>query len=127
MGRSSEFKNPEGQIARWVEILSMYDMTIEHRPGTQHKNADAFSRRPCAKCKFDPGWETAIFKAVSESRTPRPANEGSLDAEKDISEVSLKQLQEEDKDISLIRKWVDNKQMPSPEEVHAGGTMIKSL
>ena len=52
-----KFKNPEGQLARWLEILSMYDMTIEHRAGTKHRNADSLSRRPCEKCKFHPEWE----------------------------------------------------------------------
>ena len=41
------FKNPEGQVARWLETLSAFDMKIEHRPGTQHRNADALSRIPC--------------------------------------------------------------------------------
>lgn len=29
------FKNPEGQLARWIEIMGTYDMKIEHRPGQQ--------------------------------------------------------------------------------------------
>ena len=41
------FKNPEGQIARWFEILAAYDFKIEHRAGRSHANADALSRRPC--------------------------------------------------------------------------------
>ena len=41
------FKNPEGQIARWFESLSSYDFKIEHRAGHSHNNADALSRRPC--------------------------------------------------------------------------------
>ncbi|KAK6177716.1 hypothetical protein SNE40_015762 [Patella caerulea] len=41
------FKNPEGQIARWFETLAAYDFEIEHRPGRIHSNADALSRRPC--------------------------------------------------------------------------------
>ena len=47
------FKNPEGQIARWIEILETYDFTIEHRPGVKHGNADALSRRPCKQCGRD--------------------------------------------------------------------------
>ena len=35
------FKNPEGQLARWIEVLTTYDMDIQHHPGTQHRNADA--------------------------------------------------------------------------------------
>jgi hypothetical protein len=42
------FKNPEGQLARWLETLSAYDYTIVHRPGRVHSNADALSRRPCS-------------------------------------------------------------------------------
>jgi hypothetical protein len=37
------FKNPEGQIARWFEILAAYDFEIEHRAGRSHANADAMS------------------------------------------------------------------------------------
>lgn len=44
------FKNPEGQLARWLESLSVFDMKIEHRPGKQHANADALSRKPCKQC-----------------------------------------------------------------------------
>ena len=41
------FKNPEGQLARWFEVLASYDFHIEHRAGRSHNNADALSRRPC--------------------------------------------------------------------------------
>ena len=51
------FKNPEGQLARWLQVLSSYDMTIVHRPGGQHRNADALSRIPFRQCGFDPNWE----------------------------------------------------------------------
>ena len=40
------FKDAEGQIARWQEVLQEYDFTCHHRPGKQHGNADALSRRP---------------------------------------------------------------------------------
>ena len=41
------FREPEGQIARWIQFLSTYDFKIEHRSGHHHNNADALSRRPC--------------------------------------------------------------------------------
>ena len=44
------FRNPEGQIARWLEVLGTYDFEIQHRPGRQHGNADAMSRMPCPQC-----------------------------------------------------------------------------
>ena len=44
------FKEPEGQLARWLEKLEEYDFTIIHRPGLKHSNADALSRLPCQQC-----------------------------------------------------------------------------
>ena len=38
------FKNPEGQVARWLEQLAEYDFEVIHRPGKDHVNADAVSR-----------------------------------------------------------------------------------
>ncbi|KRY17737.1 Retrovirus-related Pol polyprotein from transposon 17.6 [Trichinella patagoniensis] len=40
------FKEPEGQVSRWLEHLQEYDMEVVHRRGRQHSNADAMSRRP---------------------------------------------------------------------------------
>ena len=54
------FKNPEGQLARWFELLFEYDFEIVHRKGRSHANADALSRRPCDKsCKH---WEKIELK-----------------------------------------------------------------
>ena len=39
------FKEAEGQLARWLDILAEYDYTIICRPGVQHRNADGLSRR----------------------------------------------------------------------------------
>ena len=47
------FKEPEGQTARWIERLQEYDFTIVHRPGKKHGNADALSRLPCRQCGRD--------------------------------------------------------------------------
>lgn len=41
-----KIKEPKGRIARWIEILSAYDFSIEYRPGHKHGNADALSRCP---------------------------------------------------------------------------------
>ena len=34
--RLQNFREPEGQVARWLEILSEYDFQVFHRPGVQH-------------------------------------------------------------------------------------------
>ena len=40
------FRNVQGQLARWLEELSQYDMVVLHRPGVKHTNADSLSRIP---------------------------------------------------------------------------------
>ena len=47
------FKEPEGQLARWLEVLDTYNFTLEHRPGNKHGNADAMSRGPCSQCAMN--------------------------------------------------------------------------
>jgi hypothetical protein len=39
-------REPKGRIARWIEILSSYDFSVEYRMGKKHLNADAMSRCP---------------------------------------------------------------------------------
>ena len=40
-------KEPQGQVARWLERLATFEFSIEHRPGKYHTNADTLSRCPC--------------------------------------------------------------------------------
>ena len=37
-------KEPRGKIARWIEILSHYNFSIEYRPGKKQMHCDALSR-----------------------------------------------------------------------------------
>jgi len=46
-----KLKCPTGQIARWIQLVEQYDIEIIHRPGTQHRNADALSRPECKVCQ----------------------------------------------------------------------------
>ena len=66
------FKNP-GQLAHWLEVISSYNMVIKHRPGVQHRNADALSRIPCHQCGFVENWETTpeVVKTINIYRTRR--------------------------------------------------------
>lgn len=63
-------KEPEGQLARWLEKLAEYKFGIIHRPGRLHTNADSLSRRPCRQscpCKLQdssPQQRTTSHQAV---------------------------------------------------------------
>ena len=52
-----QLKHSKGRIARWIEILSAYNFSIEYRPGKRHGNADALSRCPnpcdCQCAEYD--------------------------------------------------------------------------
>ena len=43
-------KEPSGQVARWLEILSEFQYKLQHRPGTKHGNADGLSCQ-CEDCR----------------------------------------------------------------------------
>jgi len=40
---------PVGQAARYLDTLAEFDFSVLHRPGAQHCNCDALSRRPCSQ------------------------------------------------------------------------------
>ena len=62
------FSNPEAQLARWFETLSLYDITITYRPGRLHSNSDAVSRIPCNWCNH-----CAKQEALDMQRTEKKA------------------------------------------------------
>ena len=48
------FKTPEGMLARWISVVDMFLVDIQHRKGSLHGNADGLSRKPHRACKrFD--------------------------------------------------------------------------
>ena len=47
------FKSPQGQLSRWLEVLSQYHFKIQHREGKKHGNADALSRQYCGQQECD--------------------------------------------------------------------------
>jgi len=55
------FKDPQGQVARWLEVLAEFDFDVVHRPGLQHGNADALSRLQCKQCGMQSGGAPCLF------------------------------------------------------------------
>ena len=64
-----KFKEPQGQIARWLQKLQEYQFTVVHHPGKWHSNADAMSRVPCHQCGLLPSGPTSPINAVTMSTT----------------------------------------------------------
>jgi len=71
-------KTPEliGQQGRWLDLLSEYDITIQHRRGRVHGNGDALLRRPCERsedsdCQQCPrATRTPVAELVSSAALP---------------------------------------------------------
>ena len=91
------FKDPEGQLARWLEVVSSYEMEIQHRPGRQHINADTLSRKPCVQCGFHEGWDKKDESpAVKTLRTVYLKGE-------DSETIDLLEKQDNDRDIAMVK------------------------
>ena len=58
------FRDLEGQLAQWLEVLAECQFTVEHRPGSKHVNADALSRIPCKQCGLQEKLEETPVEAV---------------------------------------------------------------
>jgi hypothetical protein len=97
-------------------------MTIVHRPGRQHRNADALSRIPCRPCGFDPNWENTENLAqhvrnIQERETQEVDEKG----------VSISDKQKSNKDLTMIRKWVEKGEKPELKEITGESITVKTM
>ena len=121
-----KFRNPEGQIARWIQRLQEYDFEVVHRAGLKHNNADALSRRPCLtnNCRHcdrletrDNPANTSVGTAPCEVLSPFTVN--SISSLSDIYQYTeLREAQLQDPDVKPILEWKESSSdRPSREEV----------
>ena len=68
------FKNPQGQVASWIELLSEYDFQIQHQPGRKHQNTDGLSRTPCPQCGRS-DWKQLKLEAWKDLEIARKAKQ----------------------------------------------------
>ena len=128
---------PTGRKARWLETLAEFDFMVEHRPGRQHANADALSRRaedlltsrslsPCAAEAADAAPVAAVcVSVVSAATAPDAASGDATDAATAAtppaalpaavssfwlparSSASLRDAQLSDPDLAIVLSWYD--------------------
>lgn len=107
---------PTGYLSRWQARLSNYDFTIVHRAGTKHGNADSLSRikhttnRPEENADvFDEKTDRQYLFAIDE-------DEAKVSTREEVWTPSyLQELQEEDLDLSDLRRWVKEGQKPATQ------------
>lgn len=121
------FKDPQGQVARWLEILAEFDFDVIHRPGLRHGNADALSRVQCKQCGqggVHNGSATPCL--LHEMLEVSGGNSGSggntLPSQLDVhSEATLsvlpledpKEMQRSDADLQRVISWIENSSPPA--------------
>ena len=135
-------KNPTGQVARWLELLGTYNITVTHRPGYQHRNADALSRNPCKACKHqndqtdpsDAPDNDAIGHTGNELHvraiTETTVEEGNKETSSfcGITEEGVRAQQLADGNISLLLTTKESMQnRPEWEDISSGTSHLKTL
>ena len=116
------FKNPEGQVARWLERLSSYDMKIEHRAGRLHSNADGLSRQVCKQFGLD-----CKGKQKSKCATVSRIEELSQITARDVENLDLISAQEEDDDVATVQRWVSEGARPDSKYIQDRRFYLKYL
>lgn len=111
------FKQPEGQVARWIERLQGYDFEINHRSGSAHSNADALSRRPCpSNCK----------QCMRSENRDHVVNRLVILSCESWSEENVRKAQENDPDLLPILQWKIQDYKPSINEISAYSKTTKA-
>ena len=116
------FKNPEGQVARWLERLSSYDMKIEHRAGRLHSNADGLSRQVCKQFGLD-----CKGKQKAKCATVSRIEELSQITARDVENLDLISAQEEDDDVATVQRWVSEGARPDSKYIQDRRFYLKYL
>ena len=137
------FKDPQGQVARWLETLGTFEFEVQHRPGLKHNNADAMSRGPCRQCGMDESGkstehtESDSCLVITRSQTKKTENLARPDPQQgsdwvpwtgvgSLSKENLEKSQAEDPVISQIIDWKKSGTKPVWAEVAASSNVLKA-
>ena len=111
------FKKPEGILARWLETLSEFQLTIEHRPGRIHSNADGLSRQQCKQCwgrQTKIPWVDELQRA---DECTNPLGMHALQLLPELTDEEIRDLQNNDTVLGPIRSWLDLNYQPTTDDL----------
>ncbi|KAG7517886.1 hypothetical protein JOB18_018680 [Solea senegalensis] len=119
------FREPEGQVARWLEDLQTFDFTVAHRAGAQHSNSDTLSRRPCATegCRY------CEKREERENELAQPENPAQLSCRmlQVVDTPDWRTQQENDPDLQPVLQWLEVGQRPPWSDIMGLSIAAKSL
>jgi len=110
-------QKPEGILTRWMETLSELEITIEHRPGRIHSNADGLSRQRCKQCWGRAPKTPWIDELSRADECTDPLGLHALQLQPELSDAELKDLQTEDAVLDTIRSWLDAEYEPTQDDL----------
>ena len=138
------FKDPEGQLARWNEVLGEYQPNIIHRAGRVHGNADGLSRKPCVQCgRLEPvgarltgGDRRPLLErdpgaGIGDISSNHPEEEsrvliGNIQIEPQVSLSEVRDAQKKDDHIQLIMAAMEKGERPNWEGASAWRPVAKA-
>ncbi len=127
------FKSPEGQMARWLEVIGTYDMEIVHRAGRQHGNADGLSRRPCSECKHCDRQEdkeanvASVRKICAITNAPQEESPRIAPWLQVWTPQELADWQRDDPSIAKLLEWKESADRPDWSLVKHESAELKTL
>jgi hypothetical protein len=117
----TNFKDPEAQLARWLEVLSTFNMELEYRPGNKHCNADGLSRKPCKQCSK---WKSQMEGSDPEASCETQAETKGLKLNSPLqceigvqTELNLTESEQPATECGLVTIAAPDMNMIKPEEM----------
>ncbi|GFX92040.1 retrovirus-related Pol polyprotein from transposon 412 [Trichonephila clavipes] len=106
------FRNTEGQVARWIQRLNEYYFDIRHRKGSSHGNADVLLRRPCPEncrhcSRVETKYDYAIRQITTSTATPPDPWSDEKVREDQMADPDIKPLIEFMESSSNKPSWQD--------------------
>ena len=111
------FKKPEGILARWIETLAEFEITIQHRPGRIHSNADGLSRQNCKQCWGRVTKEPWVDELQRADECTDPLGVHTLQLLPELSDDVVSDLQLADPVLSVVRSWFDLAYEPTIDDL----------
>ena len=105
------FKEPEGQIARWLESVQEFNFEVQHRKGTLHSNADSLSHYPGVQEneELDKATKTSL---VTEEKSPLIAALATQPVLTERSSMEIRELQLADEALGPLMTAMEAEQRP---------------
>ena len=132
---------PRQIVSRWLNTITAYNFKVFHLKGKLNTCADFLSRLknttnekvddgdegPFVICAVEEETEIQPGSAVVHNTQPGATGRAQVPSQPDIRGLNLKNGQQEDDDITTIRKWIEEEKIPVEDDLREKSTRLKRL